>query len=82
MKVKFERRVHLKNLKKLNFKSKSTPYSDDESISVLDKLTQGKFRIFNYLGQNVPKESPPKWKSYYSLWYALDDGFAIKVFSR
>ena len=65
--------------KQTKSKSKSTPYIDDKSNSLLEKLSKHKYRIFAYLGQNVRNESPTKWKSSYSLMYALDDGFAMKL---
>ena len=50
-----------KRPKETRFKSKSTPYIDDETISLLDKLlSQHKLRIFTYFGRNVPKQSPAK----------------------
>jgi len=83
LRLKDQRKSEYKKVKEPKSKIPSTRYIDEESTSLLDKiLSRHKLRIDTYLGQNVPRQSLANWKSSYSLMYALDDGFAMKVFTR
>ena len=83
LRLKDQRKSEYRKVKEPKSKIPSTRYIDEESTSILDKiLSRHKLRIDTYLGQNVPRQSLANWKSSYSLMYALDDGFAMKVFSK